>query len=315
LEGKMPRLRKEPLLQKLWNQKILILMSVPFVVWLIIFRYLPLVGWVMAFQDITAANISIPYWQQPIVGLKNFIEIFSEPSFLPIVRNTLAHAILKLSVGTVASVVIAILIHETRKGLFKRTVQTISYLPYFISWVVAANLVLEMLSPEGPLNGVLLTLGIIKDPVLFMGRPDLAYFVVALSDVWKNAGFGAIIYLAAMTGIDPQLYEAADMDGAGRLRRIWHITLPGIKPTAVILLIMNVGSLLMNAGFDQQWLLRNGLNFEYMDVLSVFVLRWGLTFLRFSYAAAAGVMQSVVSLILVFLANRVARKLGEETLF
>ena len=311
----MPRLRKESLLQKLWNQKILILMSVPFVIWLILFRYVPLTGWVMAFQDINASNIAIPYWQQPIVGLKNFIEIFTEPTFLPIVRNTFAHAFLKLFVGTVASIIVAILIHETRKGFFKRTVQTISYLPYFISWVVAANLVLEMLSPDGPLNGVLLTLGIIKSPVLFMARPDLAYVIVALSDVWKNAGFGAIIYLAAMTGIDPQLYEAADMDGAGRLRRIWHITLPGIKPTVVILLIMNIGSMLMNAGFDQQWLLRNGLNFQYMDVLSVFVLQWGLQFLRFSYAAAAGVMQSIVSLILVFTANRVAKKLGEESLF
>ncbi len=314
----MPHLRKEPLLQKLWNQKVLILMSVPFVIWLIVFRYIPLTGWVMAFQDINASNISIPYWdlaKQPIVGLKNFFELFADPTFLSIIRNTFAHAILKLTFGTVAAIIIAILINETRKGFFKRSVQTISYLPYFISWVVAANLVLEMLSPAGPINDILLTMGIIKQPVLFMGRPDLAYLIVALSDVWKNAGFGAIIYLAAMTGIDPQLYEAADMDGAGRLRRIWHITLPGIKPTVVILLIMNIGNMLMNAGFEQQYLLRNGLNFEYMDVLSVFVLRYGLQMVRFSYAAAAGVLQSIVSLILVFLANRVAKQLGEESLF
>ncbi len=312
----MPRLRKEPLLQKLWNQKILILMSVPFVIWLIIFRYRPLTGWVMAFQDVNGQNLAIPYWQQPIVGLKNFQELFFiDPAFGYILRNTLAHSLLKLIVGTVCAIIVAILIHETRKGLFKRTVQTISYLPYFISWVVAANLVLEMLSPAGPLNDILVGIGIFKQPVLFMGRPDLSYTIIVLSDVWKNAGFGAIIYLAAMTGIDPQLYEAADMDGAGRLRRIWHITLPGIRPTVVILLIMNIGSLLQNAGYEQQFLLRNNLNFETMDVLSMYVIKWGIEQLSFSFAAAAGLFQSAVSIILIFAANRVAKKLGEESLF
>jgi putative aldouronate transport system permease protein len=314
MEGKMPRLRREPFFQKLWHQKILILMSVPFVIWLIIFRYVPLTGWVMAFQDINGANVSIPYWQQPIVGFRQFLELFNDTSFGMILRNTFAHSVLKLVTNTLAAIFIAILIHETRKGFFKRAVQTISYLPNFISWVVAANIVLDILSPAGPLNDILVGLGILKTPVLFMGKPELAYWIVALSNMWKNAGFGAIIYLAAMTGIDPQLYEAADMDGAGRLRRIWHITLPGIRPTVVILLIMNIGQL-MNAGFEQQWLLRNGLNFEYMDVLSVFVINWGIKLLRFSYAAAAGLLESLVSLVLVFIANLVARKVGEESLF
>jgi putative aldouronate transport system permease protein len=310
----MPRLRKEPFFQKLWNQKILILMSVPFVVWLIIFRYVPLTGWVMAFQDINASNIATPYWQQPLVGFKNFIDLFSDTSFGMILRNTLAHSVLKLTTGTLAAIFVAILIHETRKGFFKRAVQTISYLPNFISWVVAANIVLEILSPDGPLNAVLMALGILQKPELFMGKPELAYWIIGLSNIWKTCGFGAIIYLAAMTGIDPQLYEAADMDGAGRLRRIWHITMPGIKPTVIILLIMNIGNILQ-AGYEQQWLLRNGLNFEYMDVLAVFVVRWGIQMMRFSYAAAAGLFESAVSLILIFTANRVAKKLGEESLF
>jgi len=180
--------------------------------------------------------------------------------------------------------------------------------------VVAANLVLDFLSPSGALNSVLVGLGLIQKPVLFMGQPDLFWWIIGWSNVWKNAGFGAIIYLAAMTGIDPQLYEAADMDGAGRLRRIWHITLPGIQPVIMITTIMNIGNL-MQGGFEQQWLLRNWMVQDVSWVFQIFVFEWGLKLFRYSFSVAAGIFQSAVSIILLFLANRVAGWMKKETLF
>jgi putative aldouronate transport system permease protein len=311
----MPSLRKETFFEKLWKQKMLLFMSVPFVIHLFIFRYVPLAGWLYGFTNANnAANMAIPIFQQKLVGFDNFIAIFTDNIFLLTLRNTLAMSVIKLVLGTVFAILIAIMVHETRKGPFKRVVQTISYLPYFISWVVASNLVLEFLSPSGILNSVLVSLGLMKSPELFMGKPELFWWIIGWSHVWKNAGFGAIIYLAAMTGIDPQLYEAADMDGAGRLRRIWHITLPGIQPVIMIVLIMNIGNLLQ-AGFEQQWLLKNGLVQDVSWVFPIFVFEYGIKLSRYSFSVAAGIFESVVSLILLFTANRIAGLMKKETLF
>lgn len=302
--------KKSPFLTKLLDQKILIVMAVPFVIHIILFRYVPIVGWVMSFQNFKPQN---GLFDQEWVGFKQFIDLFSDPGFFLTLRNTLVMAALKLVMGTLASILVALLINETNKGLFKRSVQTISYLPHFISWVVAANLVLEFLSPTGVVNDILLFFGITETPILFMGKPELFWWIIGWSHVWKTCGFGAIIYLAAMTGIDPQLYEAADMDGAGRLMRIWHITLPGVKAVFVILLIMDIGRL-MEAGFEQQFLLKNGLVQDYAEVFTIYILRYGLQMMRYSYAAAAGIFKSIVSVILLFAANRISRNMGEETL-
>ncbi len=292
------------------NQSMLLLMSIPFLVHLLIFRYGPIFGWVMAFQSFRPGR---GFLDQEWVGLLQFRTLFAEPRFWQVLRNTLAMSAIKLIMGTSFAILVAIFINETRHRPFKRTVQTISYLPHFISWVVAANLVLEVLSPRGVFNELLMALRIIDAPVLWMGREHLFWWVIGWSHVWKTAGFGAIIYLAAMTGIDPQLYEAADIDGAGRLQRIWHITLPGIKPVFVILMILNLGQL-MEAGFEQQYLLQNSLVMEYSEVFTIFVLRYGLRLMRYSFAAAAGIFQSVVSIILVVLANALAKRMGQETL-
>lgn len=297
-------------LQTLSNQQILIYMSVPFLIHLIIFRYVPLSGWIMAFQDFKPA---IPMFSQKIIGFKHFVDLFEDAIFLRALRNTVAMALIKLILGTLFALLVAVLINETKNKPFKRTVQVISYLPHFISWVVAANIWLEILSPRGIINQLLTTMHIIKDPVLWMGKPKLFWWIIGVSHIWKTAGFGAIIYLAAMTGIDPQLYEAADMDGAGRLRRIWSITLPCIKPTIVILLIMNIGHLL-DAGFEHQYLMRNNLVIDYSEVLTIYVLRFGLKMQRFSFATAAGIFKSVVSLFLVVSANQVAKRLNETSL-
>ncbi|MBN1699636.1 MAG: sugar ABC transporter permease [Spirochaetales bacterium] len=301
---------KTSFINRLLNQRLLLLMSVPFVIHIILFRYVPVFGWVMAFQNYKPNR---PMLDQQWVGFEQFTNLFGDYQFLYALRNTLAMSAIKLVMGTIFAVLVAIMVNETKRGPFKRTVQTISYLPHFISWVVAANLVLEFLAPNGLFNDILTGIGIVDERVLWMGKPELFWWIIGWSHVWKTCGFGAIIYLAAMTGIDPQLYEAADMDGAGRLRRIWHITLPGIKPVFVILLIMNIGQLL-EAGFEQQFLLKNGLVQDYAEVFTIYILRYGLQMYRYSYAAAAGIFKSVVSILLLFTANRISKKLGEETL-
>ncbi|MFW5777109.1 MAG: ABC transporter permease [Spirochaetota bacterium] len=292
------------------TQWILMAMSIPFLAHLLLFRFGPLFGWVMAFQEYRPGR---PMLDQRWVGFEQFRLIFSDPVFWRVLRNTLAMAIIKMVMGTFFSVLVAVLINETRNRTFKRSVQTISYLPHFISWVVAANIWLELLSPRGIVNELLMTLNLIEDPILFMGQKELFWWIIGWSHVWKTAGFGAIIYLAAMTSIDPQLYEAADIDGASRLQRIWHITLPGIRATFVILLILNIGQL-MELGFEQQYLLGNALVQDRSEVFTIYVLRYGLKLTRFSFATAAGIFRSAVSIFLVLSANAIARRMGEETL-
>ena len=297
-------------LKKLVQQRLLLLMALPFVLHIVLFRLGPVFGWIMAFQDYRPGR---GLFAQEWVGFEQFRYLFEDRGFWRVLRNTLAMALIKLAMGTFFAILVAVMINETRHRLFKRSVQTISYLPHFVSWVVAANIVLEVLSPRGPVNNLLVSIGLLEDPVLFMGQPQLFWWIIGWSHVWKTAGFGAIIYLAAMTAIDPQLYESADMDGASRLQRIWHITLPGIRATVVILLIINIGQL-MEAGFEQQYLLQNGLVMDYSEVFRIYVLRWGLKLQRFSFAAAAGIFRSVVSVVLVMSANLLAKKMGEETL-
>ncbi|MBN2626945.1 MAG: sugar ABC transporter permease [Spirochaetales bacterium] len=299
------------LLKKITRQRVLLFMALPFVIHLIIFRYIPIVGWVMAFQDYKPAR---GLFAQKWVGFEQFRILFSDLAFYRILRNTLAMAAIKLVLGTVFSILVAVLVNETRSKFARRSVQTISYLPHFVSWVVAANIFLNVLSPDsGILNNILMAFGIIKEPVLWLGVPEYFWHIIGWSHVWKECGFGAIIYLSAMTAIDPQIYEAADIDGARRLQRIRYITLPGIKATFIILLIMNIGHLL-DAGFEQQYLLQNGLVQDYSEVFTIYIMKYGLKMMRYSYAAAAGIFKSVVSIILIFSANRLAARLGEETL-
>ncbi|NLM40578.1 MAG: sugar ABC transporter permease [Firmicutes bacterium] len=293
------------------QQKVLILMTIPFLVHVIIFRYVPIWGWLMAFQN---------YWpgksilQQTWVGFENFRLLFNDPVFYQVLRNTLAMSVIKLVMGTVASIVLALMLNEVRIMWFKKSVQTISYLPHFISWVVAANLVRDALSTDGGIiNEVLMSLRIIKEPIMFLGIPTLFWWIIGISHVWKEVGWGAIIYLAAIAAIDPTLYESAMIDGAGRLKQIWYITLPSIRPTISVLLIMNLGWVL-SAGFEQQYLLQNGRVIDYARVFTIYELDYGIKMMRYSFATAVGIFRSVVSLILVFSANQLAKRWGQERL-
>ncbi|MGI6159390.1 MAG: ABC transporter permease, partial [Limnochordia bacterium] len=276
-----------------------------------IFRYVPIWGWLMAFQE---------YWpgkgilQQTWVGLENFKLLFDDPVFYQVLRNTLAMSIIKLAMGTISSIALALMLNEVRRMWFKKTVQTISYLPHFISWVVAANLVRDALSTDGGIiNKVLMDLRIIKEPIMFLGIPGLFWWIIGISHVWKEVGWGAIIYLAAIASIDPTLYESAMIDGAGRLKQMWYITLPSIRPTISVLLIMNMGWVL-SAGFEQQYLLQNGRVIDYARVFTIYELDYGIKMMRYSFATAVGIFRSVVSLILVFSANQLAKRWGQERL-
>ncbi len=299
-------------LRRCKEQRVLLYMSIPFIIWLIIFRYLPVAGWVMAFQDFRPAR---PMFEQDWAGFKHFEFLFTDPRFMEVMRNTLAMSFINLILGFVTAISLAILLNELRNVTFKRIVQTISYMPHFLSWVVAAGLVSAALSMEnGIINIILTNIGIIDRPVMFLGIGEYFWGIIGLSDVWKNVGWNSIIYLAAITMIDTEQYEAAEIDGASRLQRIWHITLPGMRPVIVILLIMNIGYIL-ESGFEAQYLLMNPMNMDYAENLDIFVLRYGINMGNFSLATAAGMFKTVVSFIFLFSANSIAKKLGEARLF
>lgn len=288
-------------------------MSVPFVIWIFIFKYVPLWGWLIAFQHYRP---NLTMFQQEWVGLEQFRFLFSDDTFIRVLRNTLVQAVIKLVLGFVTAIVLAILLNEVRVAFFKRAVQTISYLPHFISWVVAANIISTALSIDegGIVNEVLMWLHIIDQPIMWLGVGHYFWGILGTSEVWKDVGWNTIVYLAAMTMIDPSQYEAAEIDGASRFQRILHITLPGLKPVIVILLIMNLGSIL-ETGFEPQYLMGNGMNADYSENLEIFVLKYGISMGNFSLATAAGIFKTVVSFILLFTANSMAKRFGEQRLF
>lgn len=319
LDGKKKKKRnkqpKRPNQKNFWkrlsNQKALILMSFPFVIWLIVFKYLPLGGWLMAFQDYQPQN---GIFDQTWVGLKHFKELFQEPLFYQAMENTLGMGLLGLIFGTLSSIIFALLLNELRMKRYKKLTQTVSYLPHFVSWVIVANIVTTMLAQEGVVNNLLMGLNIIDNPISFMSNPDLFWGIVTVADVWKETGWNAIIYLAAMAGIDPQLYEAAKVDGASRIRQMWHITLPSIRPVIIILLIFSIGNLI-NIGFEKQMLLGNNIVADKALVIDLYALDYGIGMFRYSFGTAIGIFKSVISIILILICNSIARKTGEGRIF
>ena len=287
------------------DQKYLIFMSLPFLIWIFIFKYIPLWGWTMAFQSYMPGK---SFFEQKWVGFKYFILMFQDDLFYNVLRNTLAMSFLSLFFGFTLPIILAILINEIKRESFKRTVQTISYLPHFVSWVIVASIFNKMLSVDGGvINNILTGLGLVEQPVQFMAKPELFWWIVTFADVWKELGWNSIIFLAAIAGISPDLYESAMVDGATRFRRIWHITIPGILPTVMVILIMSIGNLI-NIGFEKQFLMRNSLVRDFSDVLDLYILDYGVSAGRWAFGTAAGMFKSVVSIILVSVANSVSRK-------
>lgn len=294
------------------KQRQLILMSIPFVIYVIVFNYVPLIGWIMAFQNYKPKN---GLFGSKFVGLDKFEYLFSNDVFFRIIRNTLAMSLINLVLGFVFSIGFALLLNEVKNVFGKKFVQTVSYLPHFLSWIIVAGIVHDVLSMEsGIINQMLSIFHVVDKPINFLAKPDYFWGIVGLSNVWKETGWGSIIYLAAITAINPELYEAASIDGAGRFRKMLHITLPGIKPTIFILLLINVGNIL-NAGFEVQYLLGNGLVQSVSQTIDIYVLKYGISLSDYSLGTAAGMFKSVVSIILIILANRAAKAAGEERLF
>ncbi len=289
----------------------LMVMSIPFLALIAIFNYAPLWGWTMAFQRYKP-NIKNVFDQQ-WVGFENFKTLFLVDDFTRVIRNTVAMSLINLFLGTVGSILLALMLNEVRNIRFKRTIQTVSYLPHFLSWVVAAGIVADSLAADGIVNQVLMQLNFIEEPVLFLQEAKMFWGVIGLSNLWKGVGWGTIIYLSAMSGIDMEQYEAVEIDGANRYQKIWHITLPGIKATIIILLIMNAGHI-MNAGFEQQYLLQKGPTMSYAETIDIYTLKWGISQGNYSLATAAGIFKSTVNILILFIVNWLAKRVGEESL-
>ncbi|MBR1743935.1 MAG: sugar ABC transporter permease [Lachnospiraceae bacterium] len=293
------------------RQKFLLIWSAIFILYGIIFYYVPLGGWIMAFQNYKPAK---GFLGSDFVGLDKFKFLFTDSTFLQVIRNTFAMGVLILISTFVMAIVFAILLNEMRSMKGKKVVQTISYLPHFLSWIIVTGILHDALSGTGIVNEVLMKLGLIKQTVNFFAKPGYFWPIVAFANVWKETGWNAIIYLAAITAIDPSLYEAAAIDGAGRWAKIRHITLPGIRPTIMILLLINIGNVL-NAGFEVQYLLGNGLVQSVSQTIDIYILKWGISQFDYSLGTAAGIFKSAVSIGLVIIANQIAKRTGEDKLF
>lgn len=302
---------KRGLWYRMVQHRLLWFMSVPFIIWVFVFSYLPLWGWTMAFQKF---RVGKSFFEQQWVGLENFRMLLQDDQFFNALRNTLAMSLIGLIVGFTIPIIFAVLLNEVRHSFLKRFAQTVSYLPHFVSWVVVAGIVTKMLSANnGVVNEILMNMHLIDQPIQFMAKESMFWYIVTSADIWKETGWNAIIYLAAIAGIGPELYEAARVDGASRIRQIWHITMPGIRSTIIILLIMSIGHLL-SIGFEKQFLLGNNLVKEKSEVLDLYALNYGLGLGRYSFGTAINIFNSVVSLFLLFVANGIFKKVTKESI-
>ncbi|VRC54448.1 protein LplB [Streptococcus pneumoniae] len=290
-------------IQKYW---ILYLMMIPAIVLLILFTYGPMYGIIMAFQDFTVFK---GYTGSPFVGLKHFQRLFSDPLFYRLFKNTFMVGVLDFLFSFPAPLIFALILNEVRKVRFKSVVQSISYLPHFIPLVVMVGIIFELFGSYGIINSLLSSLGM--EPISFFTKSEWFLPLYIGSGVWKTIGWGSIIYMGALTNIDSTLYEAADMDGANRWHKMWHVTLPSLRPTVVTLFILNAGGI-MQVGFEKVFLMSSPATYEVSDVLSTYVYRQGILNSDFSYSAAVGLFNNIVALLFVLLANKIAKKLGEE---
>ena len=301
---------KEGLLYKYVKNKYLFLLLAPVLIYYIIFHYGPMYGIIIAFKDFYPVQGILG---SPWAGFTHFEKIFTGMYFFPVLINTLTISFYKLIFGFPAPIILCLILNEVRQVQFKKIVQTITYLPHFISWVVLAGIVMEVLSPSrGIINYFIQLLG--GEPIFFVADQRWFRFVLVTSAIWREVGWQSIIYLAAVTSIDPELYDVAELDGAGRLRKIWNITLPSIIPIIIIMFIFASGSII-NDDFDQIYNLLNAKVLDVGDVISTYTYREGLQQMNYSYATAVGLFKNAVALILVTLTNYIARKLSGSSLW
>lgn len=287
------------------------LMLIPGIVLMIVFHYVPLAGLVVAFQRFIPAKGL--FGDQTWIGLGNFEYIFSMPNTLNVIRNTLVMAVGKIVLNFLTSITVALLLNELTNRVFKRTVQTVIYFPHFLSWIVFGAILVDLLSPsEGIVNRAITALG--GEPVYFLGSNVLFQPTIILTGVWKDFGYGTVVYLASLSGIDPTLYEAASIDGAGYWKRMVHITLPGLRMIIVLMMVLNLGGIL-NAGFDQVFNMYNPIVYRTGDIIDTMVYRLGLESAKYGPASAVGLFKSVVSLVLISTSYFIAYKFFDYSLF
>lgn len=301
--------------QTLKRQRYLFLLMLPAVICVILFNYAPLTGLWMAFTNYTptADGYFRDLFGAPWAGLEWF-RYFLQNDFSRVMKNTLGISMLSLLFSFPAPIILAILINEVKIKLLKKGIQTASYLPYFISWVIAANMILTMLSGNGAVNQLLKALGLIDESILFFTEGKYFWWILAFLNTWKIMGYNAIIFMAGISGISQEQYEAAEIDGCCRWQKIFYITLPSIRPTIIVMLILAVGNVL-NAGFEQIVLLENPAIYQFSDVLDTYTYRYGIGNGMYSYATAVGLFRSLVTFILVVAANAAAKKTNDTALF
>lgn len=287
----------------------LYLLMLPGLIYFALFKYLPMWGVLIAFQDF---NPYTGFFDSPWVGLKHFKQFFTGPKFVPLFQNTLGISILNIVFAFPAPIILALMINELRFKKMKKIVQTCVYIPHFLSWVIVASLTYTIFSSTGGINGLLESMGMEK--IQFLTSTALFRPMIVGQTIWKGTGWGTIIFLAAMAGVDVQLYEAAIVDGAGRFRQMWHITLPAIRGTVMIMLILKMGDVL-DTGFEQIFLMSNALNRAVSDVFDTYVYTVGITQGSFSFSTAVGLFKSLIGIILIFGANTLAKKSGEGAIF
>lgn len=296
--------------RQLGREKELWFWTLLFLVWWVFFFLIPLYGIVYAFFDYTPGRALT---LDRFVGFKNFISFFQTRDAWMIIRNTLVISTLNMTVGFIAPIILALQLDELRQGLFKRATQTISYLPYFVSWVVVASIVTTLLNSDGVVNEVLMNLGFIDKPIAFLTTGKYFYALITCVTIWKSLGWSTILYMSAIAGIDQSLYEAGAVDGISRWGMVRYITIPCIMPTIVLLFILNIGNFL-NLGYEQNLLLGQSTTQEYWEIIDTYVYRYGIQMGRYSFSIAIGLMKSVIGLILVFVSNAIAKKYTEYSI-
>ena len=291
------------------KERLLYIMMTPVIVYFLVFHYLPLLGAVIAFQDYRPMR---GFVHSRWVGLRHFVSLFTSVEFFIVLRNTLIISFLKLAFGFPAPIILALLLNEVRHSLFKRSVQTISYLPHFLSWVIIGGMMTSTLSLHGPVNALGGFLGFEKR--LFLLDASLFRGIIVVTDIWREVGWGSLLYLAAISSINPELYESAVIDGAGRWRQTWSITIPSIRSVIIILLILQIGYF-MSAGFEQILILQNPLVRDVSEIIDTYVYKRGLLGTQYSFATAVGFFKSIVGLMLIAATNYLARRMGAAALW
>ncbi|HEY0828367.1 MAG TPA: ABC transporter permease subunit [Bacilli bacterium] len=303
----LPLKHKGSLVKHYKVHKWLYIFLIPALLYLFVFKYIPMLGIIIAFKDF---NLVRGIWSSEWIGFENFAYLFQSSEFYKVLRNSLILSVYQILWGFPAPIILSVMLNEVRSVIFKKVSQTVIYLPHFISWVVLSGMIINFLSPStGLVNHLIQSFGF--EPIPFLLEPEFFRTILVSAEVWKGLGWGTIIYLAAMTGIDPTLYESAKMDGATRIQQIRHITLPGIASTIIVLFILQLGYILDN-GFEQVYLLYNPLTYDVADVIETYTYRIGLIDGRLSFAAAVGLFKAMIGFVLILLANRIARLFGKQ---